>query len=116
MSYIFKINGVDMPLPDDLNILESDIDSSNSGRSQTGDMLRERITTKLKIDANWSIMTPAQAKIIRNAVSATSCEVVFDLFDETITKTMYAGDRTYTPNYDKNGKGTWDISFSLTEM
>ena len=116
MSYILRISGVDMPVPDELIILESDIDSSNSGRSQAGDMCRERIATKLKIDANWSVLTPAQASVIRNAVAEPSCEVEFDLFDEIIAKTMYAGDRTYTPNYDKNGKGKWAVALSLTEM
>lgn len=97
----------------------SDLDSDDSGRSETGIMFRNRIRAGVyKIQATWRA-NRSQLSAITNAISNDSFSVTF--FDPTTastkTCTMYAGDRSATMvlNADAAAETLWDLSVNFIE-
>lgn len=117
---IIKIGGVDMPAPSKYNVTLQDIDSENTSRTETGQLVRDRIRASVyKIEIAWQV-EHSQIKIITDALSPAKFSVNF--YDPTTnahpTKDMYCGDRNgnllvykaFAPS-----KSLWEIATSLIE-
>lgn len=97
-----------------------DIDSSETGRNQNGDMMRERVATKVKWQLTFPPLNRRLCANLLNALSGVTFEFTYpDPYKEsgTTTKTCYVGDRT-TPIYSMvDGVPMWEnISFAVVEM
>ena len=92
------INGVAVKPPKSFQVGIQDIDGE-TGRNANGDMVRDRITTKRKLDCEWGMMTQGEISQLLHAVSSKFFEVYYpDPMDGQVTKTFYVGDRT-APSY-----------------
>ena len=119
MQELIYIGGVLMPAPRTYTVSLQDLDSSDSGRSETGVMVRNRVRAGVyKIQATWRVTRTDLAKIVA-AINAVSFSVRF--FDPntltTPTKTMYAGDRSanMVQNSDAPNETWWDFSVNFIE-
>lgn len=70
------INGVAVKPPKSFQVGIQDIDGE-TGRNANGDMVRDRITTKRKLDCEWGMMTQEEMSQLLNAVSAVFFEVSY---------------------------------------
>lgn len=119
---LLNINNVDMPKPTSYQVGVQDLDSSESVRSESGLLHRDRIRAGVRtVNASWTVRTADSSKIL-NAASGESFTVkFFDPQENSIkTATMYAGDRTVSLKnlIEDTGATTtlWEISFSLIEF
>jgi hypothetical protein len=127
MADYFKINGValngvSLPEPAHGGAIFSvqDIDSAETGRNQNGDMMRERVATKIKWQFTFPPLNREKCSALLNAISGVTFELEYpDPYKAsgTTTKTCYVGDRT-TPIYSTaSGMPMWEnISFSIVEI
>ncbi|WP_289128098.1 DUF6711 family protein [uncultured Clostridium sp.] len=104
---MIKINGVAIATPKTFEVTVSDLDGE-SERNANGQLIRDRIAVKRKINLEWSPLTQAESSKLLNAVSDVFFTVEFpDPQLGIISKTMYVGDRT-TPAYSYiNGVIKW---------
>ena len=110
------INGVTVKPPKSFQVGIQDIDGE-TGRNANGDMVRDRITTKRKLDCEWGMLTQEEMSQLLHAVSSEFCEVSYpDPMDGQVTKTFYVGDRT-APRYTFTEKfNPWSgAKFNLRE-
>lgn len=113
---MLKINGVAIATPKTFEITIQDLDGE-SNRNANGDLIRDRITVKRKINLEWPQLTQGQISTLLNAVSSVFFTVTFpDPQLGLITKTMYVGDRT-SPAYSYiNGQVKWqDLKMNFIE-
>ena len=112
---LLKINGIELPPPTDYSVQYSDIDSSDTGRSENGDMLRNRIRAAVvKISAGWNMLTQEEADLVLDAVRDESFTVVY--YGGRSSATMYAGDKSLQMvSMDSNG-ARYNVSFNLIEF
>lgn len=110
---LIEIDGVVLPAPTDYSGSFSDLDSQQSGRSETGVMNRERVRSDIaKIKLGFKFLTQAEFELVTKAISPAKFTVKF--YSGSIkTAEMYAGDRDWSLSSPKDNR--WDISFSLTE-
>lgn len=92
----------------------------DSGRSITGEMVRTRICTKVKLELTWraGAMTVEEMATLLQAVDDVYFEVqYFDIHDGAMrTMTAYVGDRSATMYSYINNKPVFEqISFSIIE-
>lgn len=110
---ILNISGVDMPSPVKYNVSLADIQSSNSGRSDSGYMSLEVVRSDVAtIEVEWQNLTYAELKKITDAIAPASFSVKF-FYGSTLTQTMYKSDRKVELNKDL---AHWNISFSLVAL
>lgn len=117
---IIKIGGIDMPAPTKYNVTLQDLDSENTTRTETGDLVRDRIRAGVyKIGVTW-LVEHTVLKNITDALAPAKFNVTF--FDPTTntnqTKEMYCGDRNGELKHykhDNPSKSLWEISTSLIE-
>ena len=105
------------PSPTEYSVDMQDIDSADTGRGETGYMNRESVRANLyKIKVKFSNITSNDVLAIKRAIAPAQFNVSF--FDgDTVTATMYVGDRTITlKSIDSNANCFWDMSFNLTEI
>lgn len=109
---------------DDLNITQyvkpykislQDLDSDSSVRNVKGEMMRDRIAIKRKIELEFGPLRSDEIRKILGHVSGVFFNVTFtDPLDGQITRQMYCGDRN-AALYDSN-KGLWTgLKFNLIE-
>jgi len=113
---MLKINGVVIATPSVYEITIQDLDGE-SNRNASGDLVRDRITVKRKINLEWPPLTQGQISALLNAASSVFFTVTFpDPQLGMITKTMYVGDRT-APAYSYiNGQVKWqDLKMNFIE-
>lgn len=93
---ILNINGTDMPDPSELSVTVSDISSKNAGRNAAGDMLRDKITQKVKIVSTWNYLSNEQCSLLLSAVDGLYFSMTYpDPKSGTpLVKTMYVASRT----------------------
>lgn len=95
---MLKVNGVDIATPKTYQPSLNDIDGETN-RNANGDLIRDRIATKRKLEMEWAPLTQDESSTLLKAVDDVFFEVTFpDPKDGIITKTMYVGDRS-TPSY-----------------
>lgn len=127
MDKYFYINGVPLdgnelpePAHGGATFSVQDIDSAETGRNQNGEMMRERVATKIK----WQFtFPPLSRKHLANLLNAIS-DVTFDLeypdpFSESdmVLKECYVGDRTAPAYSMADGMPMWEnVSFSVVEI
>lgn len=117
---LMSVDGVKLPPPRTYGVSLQDIDSSDTGRSETGVMFRNRVRSNVyKIQATWRLKRTDLATII-TAITPVSFRVTF--FDPNTltsqTHTMYAGDRSSTmvKNDDDPNETWWDFSVNFVEF
>lgn len=104
---MIKINGVAIATPKVFEATVSDIDGETN-RNAKGELIRDRVAVKRKINLEWGTLEQSEMSKILNAVSSVFFTVEFpDPQLGLITKTMYVGDRT-SPAYSYiNGVVKW---------
>ena len=102
---MIKINGVDIATPKTYEPTISDLDGE-SNRNANGELIRDRIAVKRKLNLEWGPLKQSEIAPILNAVSGVFFTVTFtDPELGMITKTMYVGDRTAPAYmYDEEAK------------
>lgn len=116
---LLKINGKEIKCPSTFTYTRQDYDL-DSARSVTGEMVRQRICTKVKLELTWRSgeMDVKSMSILLKAVDDIFFQVTyFDIHDGAfVTKTFYVGDRTASMYSYVNGVPVFDeISFNLIE-
>ena len=117
---IISIGGTNMPAPTKYTVTLQDIDSANTARTETGELVRDRVRAGVyKIGVTW-LVEHSQIKTITDAIAADKFQVTF--FDPTTnsykTCDMYCGDRSgelklYKANAES--KSLWELTTSLIE-
>lgn len=116
---MIMINDVKLPNPSEMAVTISDYDASSDtvGRNSQGELFRDRVCIKRKIDLTWKLLTAEQMALILNAVEDVFFTVTYyDPKDGEKTITGYVGDRTpslYT--FSDIGILYKDFSMSITE-
>ena len=91
---LLTIGGVPQTTPKEMKVGISDIDGETT-RNANGDLIRDRIGTKRKLELEFPPLTQSKISTLLNAVSPVFFSVTFqDPQSGMITKTMYVGDRT----------------------
>lgn len=93
---ILKINGKAIMDPSKMSYTISDMDSDETFRSLTGELIRDRITTKVKLECSWNAMDVTSMSTLLTAMQDVFFQLTY--FDakagKELTKTFYVGDRT----------------------
>ena len=96
------IHGVEMPTPmhKGVKISTNKVWSANTGRTSTGKMVGTIVAVKAKLEIKWPPLTEDQVALIEAAVSDRENPFVpvsyTDMAGNTVTKTMYFGDVSYS--------------------
>lgn len=118
-SAFMTINGVSVPCPSTFTWGLQDVSSSNSGRSDTGYMHKNRVTQKRKLSVSWTALTFSQASKIVNAVDDEYFTVIYPDVksgNENESRTFYVGDRSAPFKCWWSGnKRMESLSFELVE-
>lgn len=104
---MIKINGVVIATPKAYEATVSDLDGE-SNRNANGELIRDRIAVKRKLNLEWGPLTQVEISTLLSAVSSVFFTVTFpDPELGVVTKTMYVGDRT-APAYSYiDGEVKW---------
>lgn len=104
---MISIKGVVIPTPKTFEVTINDLDGE-SNRNARGELLRDRIAVKRKLNLEWPALSQSEISTLLKAVSSVFFTVTFpDPQLGVITKTMYVGDRT-SPAYQYiNGTVKW---------
>ena len=102
---MISINGVKIATPKTYEPTISDLDGE-SNRNANGELIRDRIAVKRKLNLEWGPLKQSEIAPILNAESGVFFTVTFpDPELGMITKTMYVGDRTAPAYmYDEEAK------------
>ena len=105
---MIKVNGVLIPTPSTLQIDISDIDGETY-RNAKGEMIRDRIATKRKLNMTWNALTPKEMITLLGAVADEFFTVEYPepATGTTATKKMYVGDRNAPMYRNINGNILW---------
>ena len=104
------------PTPTKFSLDIQDIDSEDSGRGETGYMVRERVREGIyKLSLAFTNITSDDVLNIKEAISPALIKVM--LFDGNyVNVDMYVGNRSLAlKSVDDEGNCYWDMSFNLTE-
>lgn len=97
----------------------SDVDSAQSGRNQNGEMVRDRVSVKIKWQLSFPPLFPTLMSRLLTAVSASSFNFTYPdpRTGTTSTGKFYVGDRTAPVYSEMNGLPFWEnVSFNIIEM
>jgi len=104
---MLKINNVAIAAPSAYEVTIQDLDGE-SNRNASGNMIRDRIAVKRKINLEWPPLSQGELSTLLNAVSSVFFTVTFpDPQLGMVTNTMYVGDRTAPAYQYKNGEVKW---------
>lgn len=104
---MISINGVAIATPKTFEATVSDLDGE-SNRNADGELIRDRIAVKRKLNLEWGPLTQAETQTLLSAVSSVFFTVTFpDPMSGVVTKTMYVGDRTAPAYQYVNGEVKW---------
>lgn len=104
---MISINGVQIATPKTYEVTVSDLDGE-SNRNAKGELIRDRIAVKRKLNLEWRPLTQTEIQTLLNSVSDVFFTVTFpDPELGMITKTMYVGDRTAPAYQYVNGEAKW---------
>lgn len=97
------INGVAVVTPKSFKASISDVDGE-TGRNANGDMIRDRVAVKRKLECEWGMLTQSEISTLLSAVTSEFFDVSYpDPQLGQTTKTFYVGDRS-APAYSWNEK------------
>lgn len=114
---MLKINGVAIATPKTFKVTISDLDGE-SNRNAKGELIRDRIAVKRKLECEWPPLEMSQISILLKAVQDVYFSVEYpDPMDgAVITKTFYVGDRTSPVYRNNNGNILWEgLSMNFIE-
>ena len=104
---MISINGVAIATPKTFEATVSDLDGE-SNRNANGELIRDRIAVKRKLNLEWGPLTQSETQTLLNSVSSVFFTVTFpDPMSGVVTKTMYVGDRTAPAYQCINGEVKW---------
>lgn len=88
------INGVTVVAPKSFKANISDVDGE-TGRNASGDMIRDRVTVKRKLECEWGLLSQSEIQTLLNAVTSEFFEINYPdpQYGQT-TRTFYVGDRS----------------------
>ena len=91
---ILKINGTAIPDPSEFQVDIMDIDDETT-RNAKGDLIRNRIAVKRKLNCQWPALKMAQISSILKTVKGAFFTVEYPdpMEGKRLTKTFYVGDR-----------------------
>ena len=113
---ILKIGGVALPAPHEYKVSLSDLDSADTGRTESGVLVRARVRGGVaKIEARWQALSTADCAAILNATAPEQFTVEY-FFGRTRTAQMYAGTRTANLRAAREGRAVWEVSLDLVEF
>lgn len=106
--------------PQEFSVGIQDIDGE-SGRNAQGNMVRDRIAVKAKLDCKWGPLSDSEISAVLTAVKSAFFDVTYP--DPEVggqsTKRFYVGDRTM-PSYswnDKFSSAKWEsLSMNFVEQ
>lgn len=105
---MIKVNGVDIATPKVFEISISDLDGE-SNRNANGELVRDRIAVKRKLNIEWGPLSQSEIQTLLNAVSSVFFTVTYpDPQLGVVTKTMYVGDRKAPALSYKNNEVLWE--------
>ena len=113
---LIKFGSYSPPSPTKYSLTLQDIDSEDTGRGESGYMVRERIREGIyKLSLTFTNISSDDVVSIKSSISNSSVNVT--LFDGgEVTAKMYVGDRQLElKSIDDDANCFWDMSFSLTE-
>lgn len=115
---LIRVNGVDMPNPSSLQWSSQDVSIGDSGRDDTGYMYAGKICSKVKLELEWSAVTPSVAHTILAAFDHEYVSVRY--FDPKANawqiKTFYSGDKTGSVKmWTVNSKLYESVKFNIIE-
>lgn len=115
---MLTINGVTVTLPKTMSVDIEDLDSENTTRNTSGDLMRDRIAVKRKINLDWPPLKQAEISAILNAVAGVSFTVSYlDPMVGARTGTFYAGSKSAPLLRLKDGQPLWEnLKFNLIEL
>lgn len=88
------INGVTVVAPKSFKASISDVDGE-TGRNASGDMIRDRVAVKRKLECEWGLLSQSEIQTLLNAVTSEFFEISYpDPQLGQITRTFYVGDRS----------------------
>lgn len=92
---MLKINGVDIATPKTFKVNISDLDGE-SNRNAKGDLIRDRIAVKRKLECEWPPLKMSEISALLKAVQDVYFTVNYpDPMEGAFsTRTFYVGDRT----------------------
>lgn len=100
---LMRINGGTVVPPKEFSVGYQTIDSENSGRNADGNMVRDIITEKVKLQCNWAPLSDSEISNLLRLMDQSFFTIEYP--DAKVggqaTKTFYAGDRT-APTYSWN--------------
>ena len=113
---LISINGVALPTPSEFSVGIYDI--SKAERNAKGNLIIERITTKIKLSITYSYLTGPQLKTVLQAIEPTFYNVTYmDPLDNLMkTSSFYCGDRSVgMVDFVGNVPRYKDLGFELIE-
>lgn len=114
---ILKINGVAIPDPSEFSVDIMDIDEETT-RNAKGELIRNRIAVKRKLNCQWPSCGNAEMSIILKAVKNAFFQVEYPdpMEGKRLTKTFYVGDRQMPMYSEVNGITQWEgLSMNFIE-
>ena len=116
----------DIKQPSTLQVDIQDIDSSETGRNQSGNIMRDRVAggskAKRKVSCTWKGLTQSEISTLLKVMSAVSFSVKYpDPFTGDFrVATMYVGDRSapmFRNGADNNKEIVWEsMSANFVEL
>lgn len=114
---MLKVNGNTIPTPSDFSVGVQDI--SKAERVATGDMVIDRITTKIKLNMKWNYLTATQLSSLLTAIDQVTFSVTYPdpRTNSTQTRRFYVGDRNAGMYRYRNGNPEYiDVGFNFIEV
>lgn len=113
---ILSIGGELMPTPHTYKVQYADLDSEDTGRTETGMLSRTRVREGIaKIELKWDNISEEDCIKILTAVSPDSFNVTY-FFGSYKNAEMYAGDKSIDLLYiDSSGVSHWAVAFNMIE-
>lgn len=95
-------------MPKSMSVNLSDVDGETH-RNLAGNMIRDRIAVKRKIELEWGPLKQSEIQVLLNAVSSVFFDVTYiDPQLGLTTKNMYVGDRTAPVYLIINNEAKWN--------
>lgn len=106
---MIKVNGTKIPTPSEFTVDIADIDGE-SNRNAKGELIRDRIAVKRKLNMNWKALSPADMKTLLNAVSGVFFTVEYPdpMTGGLNSITAYVGDRSAPMYRNIDGNILWE--------
>lgn len=115
--YFMRINGVIVPTPDTCDIDEYDLDSADTGRPESGVLIRDRKRAKLgRYQCKWTDLKARDAWTLRTLLLPEQITVEIFMFNQYVTRTMYAGDLHWTQRFDSSKIAHIGLQTQLSEV